>query len=153
IHGRVTMIAGAPEAGKSHLTSSLAAALVRGEGEWLGHKVTGGSKRVVFGLTDPDGEEETMDRFDALGGDSSAYNLGLIERNNNADYWSSVLDGLQTAGAEVFILDNLLGAIAGDINSQRDVVMFLDGLTRISREGISVVACHHTAKPSQFATR
>jgi hypothetical protein len=153
IHGRVTMIAGAPEAGKSHLTSSLAAALIRGEGEWLGHRVTGGPKRVVFGLTDPDGEEETIDRFDTLGVDHYAYNLGLIERNNTPEYWAGVLTALQNANADVFILDNLLGAIAGDINSQRDVVAFLDGLTIISRNGISVIACHHTAKPGQFSTR
>lgn len=153
IHGRATMIAGAPEAGKSHLTSSLAAALIRGEGEWLGHKVAGGPKRVAFGLTDPDSEEETIDRFERLDVDHAAYNLGLIERTSDPAYWPRILDALKSADADVFILDNVLGAIPGDINSQRDAVAFLDGLTLISRNGISVIACHHTSKPGQFSTR
>jgi hypothetical protein len=150
IHAKATLIIGEPMGGKSYLTASLASALAGGAGEWLGAPVIGSQRTVAFGLTDPGGDAETVERLDGLGVDGERVRLDRVANDGSADYWRNLAAALTARGAEVFILDNLMGSINGDINSAKDARAFTDGLNTIVDRGVSVVVVHHVAKSGEY---
>jgi hypothetical protein len=138
-----TMIIGQPMAGKSMLSTSLALALSNGDDEWLGRKVNGGPYQVAFGVTDPRAEGEAARRLKPHADD---FLIGSVFDNHD-DYWKTLADELVSADVDVFILDNVMGSIRGEVNSASDARRFTDGLRYISAAGINLVVIHHAAKP------
>jgi RecA-family ATPase len=152
IHSTATMLYGGPKTGKSWLTVDLAAALLTGQEQWLGRKVSPGPHVVAFATTDPGSDRETADRLAARG--LSEYPAYLVPfdraaaRDQGMPYYDHLADALIEEGVTVLIFDNIFSAIAGDTKEQKDASVLLDGLNCFIRRGIAVIAVHHTGKGS-----
>lgn len=145
LSSKMSILAGAPKAGKSMLSVAMVAALTEGDGEFLGHKVNRRLDKVAFVLTDPWGPEETHMRIDDLLTDPDRVYLGEIDRER-PDYWDWLADSLLREGVQLLVVDNVLGAIHGDVADANDARRFMDAMDKIMRQGIAVLIVTHTAK-------
>lgn len=150
VSSRMTILAGEPKAGKSLLTVAMAAALLEGDGDFLGRPVRTRLGKVAFGLTDPDGLSETRGRLEGLITDLDRVIGTDVRDDGTGTYWGRVADALKENRADLFILDNVLGALPGDANIADPLTArrFLDGIDKIMHAGIPVLVVTHTAKPS-----
>jgi AAA domain len=147
----MSILAGEPKAGKSLMTVGMAAALVERAPTYLGLPVTRHLDRVAFGLTDPEGMRETRGRIGPMLTDLDRVMATTIRDDGGARYWERLTDNLDANGVELFILDNVLGAIPpdADISQGTTARRLLDGVDHIMRAGIAVLLVTHTAKPGQ----
>lgn len=142
-----TLLYGEPMAGKSMLSVDLAAALTAGE-EWLGRPVLGGPHNVGFVVTDPNGAAETARRWSARTGAPQGAPIAVLNPQDQ-DAWSALSADVVSEGITVLVLDNVLGAIAGDINSAKDVRALTDGLNLVLGQQTAVIAVHHSGKAGE----
>ncbi|MFD3946109.1 AAA family ATPase [Streptomyces sp. NPDC058579] len=150
---RITVLAGEPKAGKTLLSAGMVAALVNGEAEFLGLPVHRTVRHVVFGLTDDGAEEELKERLlDTV--PDEAVTIFPVEHTGAPGYWAGVLEDLLSIGADLFVLDNVVGSLASgeDIASSVVAQRLIDDLKPISRAGIPVLLITHTAKAGEGAT-
>jgi len=146
---RITILAGEPKSGKTLLAVGMATAMINGEPDFLGLPVHRKAERVVFGLTDDGAEEEIKERFrDAV--PDAAVVVFPVERTGVSGYWGSVRDDLTDHGADLFVLDNVVGALApgDDIAASPTAQRVVDNLKPISRAGVPVLTVTHTPKGS-----
>lgn len=142
-----TLVIGEPMAGKSLLALDLATALSTGD-EWLGRAVQGGPHRVAFLVTDPGAVAETSRRWKDRTGASTGLLVGQFD-TGNPEGWQRIAEGVEDDGTTVLVLDNLLGALAGDVNSAKDCRVLTDGLNLVLSTGAAVIAVHHTGKAGE----
>lgn len=150
LSSQMTILAGEPKAGKSLLSVALAAALTEGYGEFLGRAVNRRLNRVAFGLTDPDGLSETRGRIEGLTTDlDRVIGTDIHDSGRDPEYWQRVAGALKGNGADLFILDNVLGALPPNANIADPLTArtFLDGVDAIMHAGIAVLIVTHTPKP------
>ncbi len=152
VHSTATVLYGGPKAGKSWLTVDLAAALLTGQEQWLGRKISPGPHVVAFATTDPGSDRETVDRLASRG--LSEYPAYLVPfdraaaREEGMPYYSRLADDLVEGGVTALFFDNVFSGIAGDTKEQKDASVLLDGLNRFILRGIAVIAVSHTGKGS-----
>lgn len=146
ISSEATLLYGQPKAGKGLLSLSLVRGLVKGERTWLGRTVHGGPYSVAIGVTDPGGKRETATRLRDLGV-SGADLVWALDVRADTD-WTGVSRFLDAHGVNVFVLDNVLGALApgGDVRQVSDTRPVTDALTRLVDAGVAVVAIHHEGR-------
>ncbi|GLF99785.1 AAA family ATPase [Streptomyces yaizuensis] len=144
---RITVLAGEPKAGKTLLSAGMVTALVNGETTFLGLPVHRPVRHVVFGLTDDGAEEELKERLLDTVPDNSV-TIFPVEHTGEPGYWAGVLDDLVSIGADLFVLDNVVGSLASgeDIASSVTAQRVIDNLKPISRAGIPVLVITHTPK-------
>ncbi|MFL6098804.1 MAG: AAA family ATPase [Actinomycetales bacterium] len=145
----VTMLAGAPYSGKSSLTDSLGAALVTGEDTWLGRAIEPGEHRVGYVVTDPGAVAEAQERLALLA--PEATDRLLIARFNHNDpnqTWLALAAELAEAGADLMIVDNLLGAMPPgcDPSNAEHARAFIQQMDQARDFGLALLVAHHTAK-------
>ncbi len=146
---RITFLTGEPKAGKSALAAGIVIALLNGDESFLGQPVYRSVRRVVFGLTDDGADEELRARLDGAVPDG-AVSVFQIEQptRGSATYWTEVRDMLVEQDADLFVLDNVLGALSSseDISSSVVAGQIAENLRGISAKGIPVLAVTHTPK-------
>ncbi|MEU1822485.1 AAA family ATPase [Streptomyces abikoensis] len=146
---RITILAGEPKAGKTLLSAGMVQALLNGDDDFLGLPVHRSVRHVVFGLTDDGAEEELKERLlDTVPDD--AVTIFPVENTGEPGYWEGVLEDLLSIGADLFVLDNVVGSLASgeDIASSVTAQRVIDNLKPISRAGIPILVITHTPKGS-----
>ncbi|MFI6059144.1 AAA family ATPase [Streptomyces sp. NPDC051286] len=143
----ITMLAGEPKAGKTNFAAGMSAALLNGADEFLGLPVLRPCRHIVFGLTDDGAEGELRERLHgAIPRDSVT--VFPVEDTSQPGYWQGVHDDLVALGADLFVLDNVLGALGDgeDVASSVTARNTIDKLKSVSKSGIPVLAVTHTPK-------
>ncbi|MET8567903.1 hypothetical protein [Streptomyces sp. NPDC004783] len=125
----------------------MSAALLNGADEFLGLPVPRLCRHIVFGLTD-DGAEGGTPRAAARRSPEGLRHRLPRRGHQPPGYWQGVHDDLLTLGADLFVLDNVLGALGdgGDAASSVTARNTIDKLKPISKSGIPVLAVTHTPK-------
>lgn len=144
---RITLLSGEPKAGKTLLAVAMVTALMDGSTEFLGLPIHRQLKRVVFGLTDDGASEELRERFiDAV--DETCITVFSVADTSNPEYWTELAEDLKAHGADLFVLDNILGSLAvgDDIAASTTATTVIRNLRPISEAGIPVLAVTHTPK-------
>jgi len=146
--GAVTMLAGAPGAGKSLLAQSIAAAAVSGNGSVAGIGVEPARVCIVDG---ENGEDLIQRRFTALGLEAAAWGTRLRVFAAEGFDLVSDLDQLNATLADdpcdVLILDAWVSLWTGSEASVDAVKQCFGGLRELSRtHRLGTVLIHHTTK-------
>jgi putative DNA primase/helicase len=146
--GAVTMLAGAPGAGKSLLAQSIAAAAVSGNTNVVGIGVEPARVCIVDG---ENGEDLIQRRFAALGLEAAAWGTRLrVFQAEGFDLVSDLeqLDATLSADpCDLLILDAWTSLWSGSETSVPAVKQCLGGLRTLSRtHRLGTVLIHHTTK-------
>jgi transcriptional regulator with XRE-family HTH domain len=146
--GAVTMLAGAPGAGKSLLAQSIAAAAVSGNHSVAGIEVEPARVCIVDG---ENGEDLIQRRFSALGLEAAAWGTRLrVFQAEGFDLVSDLeqLDATLSADpCDLLILDAWTSLWSGSETSVPAVKQCLGGLRTLSRtHRLGTVLIHHTTK-------
>lgn len=153
--GKITILEGPPDVGKSHLTLELAARVTRGGTLPEGGEVEQG---VVVLVTCEDGLADTVrPRFDAANGDPDAMVvLSGFSMNDDAERLPIIPDDVpairevvEETGARLLIIDPLTAYLGEKVNSHRDhdVRRALAPLQRMAEEtGCAVLVVRHLRK-------
>lgn len=143
----LTVVAADPAVGKTHLAVGIAAALLNGDAEFLGQRITTSLESVAFLSTDADGANSIRRRIAPL-----LYNIGR-GRVHTMDYpldrdfdWDEFADVVSDVGAELLIVDNIPGVV-DDVNDFAEVKRVTRSLLRLTEAGTAVLVLTHTAKP------
>ena len=140
IHSSITLLAGAPKAGKSNFAVAIATAVAQGNPSFLGRRVTRNGE-VVFACTDPGGLRETIGRADKQN--------ALFTDAAHKD-WDQFALEVKVVAPALVVIDNLIGLLprSADINSPMDARLQMDRLAQITDDfGVPVLLLHHTSKP------
>lgn len=138
IHRGATIVTGRPEAGKTTLVSAAVAAIVRGDESFLGRRVTG-SGPVLVAASDPSEADRWGSRMRALSAPPGVVMIAHSDPQSVAD--------LARAACEhqpiLFVLDNVLGSITGDVRDNQEARRLLDALTPLD---CSLLLVHHSSQ-------
>jgi hypothetical protein len=136
-----TMVAGAPESGKSSLVASMAAAVASGE-PWLGTPVSSERRGpvVVIG-SDPSDISQWAKKAQALSVPADAWELIDFDRKR----WEVYEELAAELESRLLVFDNITSALDGPINDA-DPSAILGPLKRIATAGTPVVVIAHTGK-------
>lgn len=142
---RITLLSGEPKAGKTLLAVGMVTALLDGSHDFLGLPVHRQLQKVVFGLTDDGAKEELRERFAT---DEDKVTVFSVTDTGSPSYWADLNDDLRSHGADLFVLDNILGSLGNqdDISSSVTATAVIRNLRPISEAGIPVLAITHTPK-------
>lgn len=137
-----TMVTGASEAGKTSFVAALVAAITRGDSDFLGQPVTLiNTGPVVIITTDPGDEVEWANRRNELGMPNDRLLIGSFDPAN----WDLYRHVAAEEKASLLVFDNITGGLSGGLNDT-DPGEVTRPLTSIIREGVPVLAVHHSAK-------
>ncbi len=144
---RMTVLSGEPKAGKTLLAAGMGIALINGEKEFLGQPVLRKVDHIVFGLTDDGAPEELKERLHGAVPDDSV-TVFPVEDPGHSGYWPSIVDDLIDMKPGLFVLDNIIGALAPgeDISSPVTAQRIMRSLKPISEAGIPTLLVTHTPK-------
>lgn len=146
---RITLLSGEPKAGKTLLAAGMGTALINGEQEFLGQPVLQKVDHIVFGLTDDGAPEELKERIHGAVPDDSV-TIFPVEDSGDSTYWPGIRDDLIDIKPGLFVLDNILGALAPgeDISSPVTAQRIMRSLKPISEAVIPTLLVTHTPKGS-----
>ncbi|MFD4169131.1 AAA family ATPase [Streptomyces albidoflavus] len=144
---RITTLSGEPKAGKTLLATGMGIALINGEKEFIGQPVLRKLDHIVFGLTDDGAPEELRERMHGAVPDGSV-TIFPVEDSGDSTYWPGIRDDLVDMKPGLFVLDNILGALAPgeDISSPVTAQRIMRSLKPISEAGIPTLLVTHTPK-------
>lgn len=144
---KTTFLTGEPKSGKTLLAVGMVIALVNGHDTFLNQKVYKPIRRVVFGLSDDGAEEELKARLDGAVPPDSVQ-VFRAHDNREVEYWAEVRDTLRHVQADLFVLDNVLGALGEgeDISSPLVAQKIASNLRLIAGAGVPVLAVTHSPK-------
>ncbi|MFG3286726.1 AAA family ATPase [Streptomyces sp. NPDC048111] len=144
---RITTLAGEPKAGKTLFAAGMGIALINGETEFLGQPVLRKLDHIVFGLTDDGAPEELKERLHGAVPEDSV-TVFPVEDPGDSGYWPGIADDLIHMQPGLFVLDNIIGALAPgeDIASSVTAQRMMRSLKPISEAGIPVLLVTHTPK-------
>ncbi|MET9565731.1 MULTISPECIES: AAA family ATPase [Streptomyces] len=144
---RTTLLAGEPKAGKTLLSAGMGIALLNGEPTFLGLPVHRRIDHIVYGLTDDGAAEELKERLDGAVPDDSV-TIFPVRDAGGSGYWKGIYEDLADIRPGLFVLDNMLGALATgeDISSPVTAQRFGHSLRPITDMGIPVLVVTHTPK-------
>ncbi|MFE3630767.1 AAA family ATPase [Streptomyces goshikiensis] len=146
---RITVLSGEPKAGKTLLGAGMGIALLNGEPTFLGQPVHQKLDHIVYGLTDDGAPEEMKERLQGAVSDDSV-TIFPVEDSGDPAYWPSIRDDLLDMKPGLFVLDNIIGALAPgeDISSPVTAQRIMRSLKPISEAGIPTLLVTHTPKGS-----
>lgn len=146
---RITVLSGEPKAGKTLLSAGMGIALLNGEPTFLGQPIHQKLDHIVYGLTDDGAPEEMKERLHgAVPNDSVT--IFPVEDSGDPSYWPGIRDDLLDMKPGLFVLDNIIGALAPgeDISSPVTAQRIMRSLKPISEAGIPTLLVTHTPKGS-----
>lgn len=148
---RTTVLSGEPKAGKTLLSAGMGIALLNGEPTFLGQPVLRKLDHIVFGVTDDGAPEELKERLHGAVADD-AVTVFPVEDPGDRDpsYWAGIGADLAELRPGLFVLDNIIGALAPgeDIASSVTAQRIMRSLRPISEAGIPTLLVTHTPIPS-----
>ncbi|MFJ4684884.1 AAA family ATPase [Streptomyces sp. NPDC088789] len=144
---RITVLSGEPKAGKTLLSAGMGTALLNGEPTFLGLPVFRKLDHIVFGVTDDGAPEELKERLHGAVPDD-AVTVFPVEDPGDSGYWPGVAADLADMRPGLFVLDNIIGALAPgeDIASPVTAQRIMRSLRPISEAGIPSLLVTHTPK-------
>ena len=146
----VVLLFSEPGIGKSWLAMSLAAAVVKGEEQWLGHALPHGSGRVLY-IDQENPEDVIHNRFRQLGvTDAQADNLlvysnQMIRLPRDVD---KLMNDIYIFNPSLIVFDSLtMSHSASENDSGEMATVFKDGFIHLARtSGACVIVIHHAIK-------
>ncbi|MDX3090992.1 AAA family ATPase [Streptomyces sp. ME02-6978a] len=143
----ITMLSGEPKAGKSLLAAAMATTLINGHSDFLGLPVHQRLDHIVFGVTDEGAAAELKARLAGTVPDNSV-TVFPVEDTGRESFWHSVLEDLARMRPGLFVLDNVIGALAPgeDISDPSAAARFMRSVRPISSAGIPTLLVTHTPK-------
>jgi hypothetical protein len=150
---RITVLSGEPKAGKTLLSAGMGIALINGDPTFLGQPVLQKLDHIVFGLTDDGAPEELKERLSGAVPDN-AVTIFPVEDRGEPDYWTGICEDLVDMKPGLFVLDNIIGALAPgeDISSPVTAQRIMRSLRPISEAGIPMLLVTHTPKGAAEGT-
>jgi len=148
----LTVLSGAPGAGKSFLAIDMVTALVNGESDYLGFTVRKKLDHVAFGLTD--GGKAKWELKQRLGDDAAKHvTAWRIQQPGAGDkaYWGEITKSLLSDRVDLLVVDNMLGSMGdcADISESVPGTQFIRRMQFIADAGIPVYLLTHTAKAGE----
>ncbi|MFI6060334.1 AAA family ATPase [Streptomyces sp. NPDC051286] len=142
-----TVLSGEPKAGKTLLSAGIGIALLNGEPTFPGQAVHRKLDHIVYGLTDDGAPEELKERLHGAVPDD-AVTVFPVQDPRDSDYWVGIAEGLADIRPGLFVLDNIIGALAPgeDIASPVTAQRIMRSLRPITDAGIPLLLVTHTPK-------
>lgn len=158
ISKEVTLVYGKSEAGKSMLVAGTVAAMVSGQGSFIGREVQQQRWDVGILVGDYGDGRRYSGRIEAALPDRQAMSRVRIydpTRKGMPFYgWEELAGSFRSRGHNLLVVDNLSAFVPGDINNGPACEAFFNALTAFTAQDISViVVAHSTEKHSQFGTQ
>lgn len=148
ISSSTTLLYGESEAGKSFLVSALIASLTTGK-PFLGREVPDHEFKVLVAYTDDAGDREYVERIESAlpsGQDAQGTILLNLPVMRTLGMWQDLLDTAKAQGINFLVIDNLTQAIDGEMNKDKPVRDFFEGVRLFVKEGIPVVVVGHSSE-------
>ncbi|MGY0023999.1 AAA family ATPase [Streptomyces sp. YJ-C3] len=144
---RTTVLSGEPKAGKTLLSAGMGIALLNGDSTFLGQPVLQKLDHIVFGVTDDGAPEELKERLHSAVPDD-AVTVFPVEDPGDPRYWADIAADLADIRPGLFVLDNIIGALAPgeDIASPVTAQRIMRSLRPISEAGLPTLLVTHTPK-------
>lgn len=144
---RITILSGEPKAGKTLLAAGMGTALLNGDPTFLGLPVHKKIDHIVFGLTDDGAPAELKERMDGAVPDNSVTVFPFSDPGDSG-YWAGIYEDLAHIKPGLFVLDNVIGALAPgeDIASSVTAQRIVNSIRPISDLGIPTLLVTHTPK-------
>lgn len=147
ISSSTTLLYGESKVGKSYLVCSLIAAMAT-EGKFLDHPIETRPWKIAILGTDDNAGIEYQKRIntvlpDGMVPEIEAFQLPIMR---TMEMWRDLYEVIINDGFNFIVLDNITQAINGDINSQRDVNEFFDGVRLFVHYGIPVLIIGHSSE-------
>lgn len=153
--GRLTMLGGDPGAGKSFITTALAAALSRGDslpGEEEG--IRGPTVTLMLNAEDDPGDT-LRPRLENLNADLSKIWISTEDIILDADGFETIREMVDDTKAKLLIIDPIVAFLGGkmNMNNANEVRHIMKGLARMARKlDIAIVVVRHNRKAPAGAT-
>ena len=142
----LTVLAGAPAAGKTHYAVAMAAALLNGAPSFLGREVVQRLDSVAFVCTDADGAGSVRRRIGPLiAGEARGRVMVADYTAGGGVEWNAVVDTVTELAPGLLVVDNVLGVVA-DVNDNGEAQRVTAPLLRLTQEGTAVLLLTHTGK-------
>lgn len=145
IHSSATLVSGRPEAGKTTLVAMMTAAIASGREAFLGRTIHRHGP-VLISATDPGEASKWGRRMKCV--DPSPTHEVLISRHDSTTDWEPILAEVKERQPVLFVLDNALGVMKGDVRSNDVAAPILRGLTGVIELGTAAVLVHHSSAGS-----
>ncbi|KGH48175.1 hypothetical protein IN07_03745 [Modestobacter caceresii] len=143
----LTVLAGAPTAGKTHLAVGMAAALLNGERTFLGRELSGELDSVAFICTDADGAASVRRRIAPLVATPGSKRVRLVDYTGAGETeWTALTDAVADLAPGLLVVDNVLGLV-DDVNDNGEAKRVTAPLLRLTQQGTAVLLLTHTGKP------
>lgn len=151
--GKLVILEGLPDRGKTTLALTAGADITRGRAPFNGGVLIRSS--VLFVSSHEDGVADTIrPRVEAAGGDLSRFHVlrGVGTDSipfSMPEHLPILRAEIERTGAVLVIIDNLMAALAGEVNSWRDqdVRRVLSRLAKVAAEtGVCIVVIRHVTK-------
>jgi hypothetical protein len=143
----LTVLAADPAVGKTNYAVGLAAALLNGEGAFLGREVLAEVDSVAFLSTDADGANSVRRRISPLVDDFAGKRVHALDYPVAGGFdWDDLVEAVEDVGAELLVVDNAPGLV-DDINAFSEAKRVTRPLLRLTEQGTAVLLLTHTAKP------
>lgn len=139
IDSDATIISGRPMSGKTTLAAGIVAAVAGGEREFLGRKVNVHGPVAVV-CTDP-GEARKWGR--RMRGYGCPFRVFVTDWHPGA--WDALISELAAIRPALFVFDNILGALEGNVIANDVADKVIHQLNRVIALGVPVVALHHSS--------
>ena len=144
----LTVLAGQPTAGKTHLAVGMAAALLNDEPRFLGCELSGGLESVAFVCTDADGAASVRRRLAPLVKRDDPGRVRVVDYSATGEVaWTALVDAVAGLAPGLLVVDNVLG-IVDDVNDNGEARRVTAPLLGLTQQGTAVLLLTHTGKPS-----
>lgn len=142
----LTVLAGAPAAGKTHYAVAMAAALLNGAPNFLGREVAQRLDSVAFVCTDADGAGSVRRRIGPLiAGEACGRVMVADYTAGSGVEWDAVAETVAGLAPGLLVVDNVLGVVA-DVNDNGEAQRVTAPLLRLTQQGTAVLLLTHTGK-------
>ena len=144
----LTVLAGAPTAGKTHLAVGMAAALLNGEPDFLGCEVSRALASVAFVCTDADGAASVRRRLAPLVEHPAPDRVRVVDYSATGEVeWTALVGAVARLSPALLVVDNVLG-IVDDVNDNGEARRVTAPLLGLTQQGTAVLLLTHTGKLS-----
>jgi hypothetical protein len=140
LHDGSTIMSGKAMAGKTNLCAAMVAAVAGSDDAFLGHAVHRHGA-VMVSCTDPREGRVWGQRMHSYKPSQPV----LISQHSRDTSWDSIVASVATVKPALFVLDNALGSISGDVRDNAVASRLLTQLDRIVDQDVAVLLLHHSS--------